>query len=561
MAEGLLILFAPVAAPADRSPLFIEHNGRHWDLTLSPHRGGTAQQSLHPQGFHRALQTHTRSSSHNGSAGCWPASGPPLFRMVSPAAAALAPAPQHEPCASSALPAFPSAAALDPALAAFLRAASDQLCRWWSESDQRSPLPLLSVLPEAAPEAQGLSPEALLDDLQLVMDGAFNPVHPGSLAHLDPPPLTASVAADLICAGLNNNLLAEELSPSLSRLERSLTAWMAEALGLGERAGGVAASGGSLSNLMALVVARQQAGLAGCSDALVFCSADAHVSIAKALMVMGLPPQALRPVPVDQDGRLCPQQLRQQLDQAHTAGLPVLAVVATAGTTVRGAVDPIAAIASLCQERGIWLHVDGAIGAVFGLSAEHRTRVPDLQLADSLTVNPQKLLGITKTSSLLLLRRPEWLARCFATGLPYMEPSWAEAHGGECGLQGTRPAEVLKLWLGLRQLGLNGIEALLSGAIERRERLQNQLASLPLELCSGPLHLLAFTPAGLDAAAAERWALQTRQRLLEQQLMLSRPLYRGRYHLKAVLGNPNTGEAQLQALAAVVAASCSSSSF
>jgi sulfinoalanine decarboxylase len=185
--------------------------------------------------------------------------------------------------------------------------------------------------------------------------------------------------------------------------------------------------------------------------------------------------------------------------------------------------------------------------------------VPDLALADSLTVNPQKLLGITKTSSLLLLRRPELLAQCFATGLPYMEPSWAEAHGGESGLQGTRPAEVLKLWLGLRQLGLSGIEALLSGAIQRRELLQQQLSSLPLELCGGPLHLLAFTPAGLDAAAAERWSLQTRQHLLEQQLMLSRPLYRGRHHLKAVLGNPNTAEAQLRALAAVLAESCSSS--
>ena len=476
--------------------------------------------------------------------------------MEGPAAAALAPAPQHEPRAASALPAFPSPAELDPALSAFLRDASDQLCRWWSESDQRSPLPLLSVLPDAAPAAHGLPPAALLEDLQLVMDGAFNPVHPGSLAHLDPPPLTASVAADLICAGLNNNLLAEELSPSLSRLERSLTAWMAEALGLGPRAGGVAASGGSLSNLMALVVAREQAGLTGASDALVFCSADAHVSIAKALMVMGLPARALRQVPVDAQGCLCPLQLQKDLDQAHASGVPVLAVVATAGTTVRGAVDPLASLADLCRDRGIWLHVDGAIGAVFGLSAAHRGRVPDLHRADSLTVNPQKLLGITKTSSLLLLRRPELLARCFATGLPYMEPSWADAHGGESGLQGTRPAEVLKLWLGLRQLGLSGIEALVSGAIQRRERLQQLLAPLPLALCGGPLHLLAFTPVGLDAAAAERWSLQTRQRLLEEQLMLSRPLYRGRHHLKAVLGNPNTGELQLQALAAVLADSC-----
>lgn len=475
--------------------------------------------------------------------------------MGRPCGVPLAPAPQPEPAAASSLPLFPDPARLDPDLQAFLQQTSDQLCRWWADSSQRSPLPLLSVLPEVAPATDGLHPLALLDDLQLVMDGAFNPVHPGSMAHLDPPPLTASVAADLICAGLNNNLLAEELSPSLSRLERSLCAWMAERLGLGAQAGGVAASGGSLSNLMALVVARQQRGLLGVQDALVFCSADAHVSIAKALAVMGLPPSALRPVPVDGSGCLQVDQLALQLDAAKAAGQPVLAVVATAGTTVRGAIDPLASMAALCRARQIWLHVDGAIGAVFGLSPRHAGLVKGLDLADSLTVNPQKLLGITKTSSLLLLRQPDALASCFATGLPYMEPSWADAHGGECGLQGTRPAEVLKLWLGLRQLGLNGIDQVLSGALERRDLLQSLLAELPLELRSGPLHLLAFTPQHLSASEAEQWSQQTRHRLLERQLMLSRPLYQGRHHLKAVLGNPHTGAAELEAVADVVAAS------
>jgi sulfinoalanine decarboxylase len=306
---------------------------------------------------------------------------------------------------------------------------------------------------------------------------------------------------------------------------------------------------------MALVVARQRAGLQGCSDALVFCSAEAHVSIGKALAVMGLPPTALRSVQVDSAGRLDPGALADGLAAAAASGQPVLAVVATAGTTVRGAVDPIAPLAALCRERGIWLHVDGAIGAVFALSPRHRARVLDLGLADSVTVNPQKLLGITKTSSLLLLRQPRLLAESFATGLPYMEPSWADAHGGECGLQGTRPAEILKLWLGLRQLGLEGIDAVISGAVQRRQRLQQLLEPLALDLLSGPLHLLAFVPRGCSADVAERWSAQTRQRLLDHQLMLSRPLHGGRHHLKAVLGNPHTTDAHLQAIATVVAAS------
>jgi L-2,4-diaminobutyrate decarboxylase len=437
-----------------------------------------------------------------------------------------------------------------------LEGASALLCRWLATADQRPPLPGLSLLPAVEPQAQGLGVSHLLADLQLVMDGAYNPNHPGALAHLDPPALPASVVGDLICAGLNNNLLAEELSPSLTRLERTLTAWLAEAIGLPSGAGGVAASGGTLSNLMALVTARRARDLATEQGAVVLASADSHVSLAKALAVMGLPAQALRRIPVDAQGCMDVGALEAEMLGLERQGVPLLAVVATAGSTVRGAVDPLVPIAALCRRHGHWLHVDAAIGGVFALAAAHRQRVAGLGLADSITVNPQKVLGITKTSSLLLLAQPQLLDAPFQTGLPYMEPSWGASHGGESGLQGTRPAEILKLWLGLRQLGLDGIAAVLDGAIGRRLLLQQLLAVDPrLEQCSGDLHLLAFSPVGADAAAAEGWSRQCRQHLLREHLMLSRPHYRGRRHLKAVLGNPHTQATHLERLAAIVLAS------
>jgi sulfinoalanine decarboxylase len=137
-----------------------------------------------------------------------------------------------------------------------------------------------------------------------------------------------------------------------------------------------------------------------------------------------------------------------------------------------------------------------------------------------------------------------------------MEPSWGGSHGGESGLQGTRPAEILKLWLGLRQLGLVGIGAVLDGAIQRRRQLQALLTpNERLQLVGGSFHLLAFTPKQLDAAGSQAWSDRTRQRLLQEQLMLSRPHYAGRHHLKAVLGNPHTKPAHLENLARVVHAS------
>jgi sulfinoalanine decarboxylase len=400
----------------------------------------------------------------------------------------------------------------------------------------------------------GLSPDRLLADLQMVMEGAYNPSHPGALAHLDPPPLVAGLAAELICAGLNNNLLAEELSPSLSRLERGLCGWLAGQIGMPAGSGGVAASGGTISNLMALVVARQRAGLATNGDGVVLCSDDSHLSLLKALTVMGLPQQALIRLPVDGEGSMEPLALEEALQALAHQGRPVIAVVATAGTTVRGAVDPLGPIADLCQRFGHWLHVDGAIGAVFALADHPLSALVGLGRADSITVNPQKLLGIPKTSSLLLLADPAVLKTSFATGLPYMEPSWGVGHGGEEGLQGTRPAEILKLWLGLRHLGQAGIMSLLEGALARRRRLQELLSvDERLVLRSGSLHLLAFAPAGLDAAASDAWSRRLRERLLAEGLLLSRPLYQGRHHLKAVLGNPHTRSQHLEHLAALVA--------
>jgi glutamate/tyrosine decarboxylase-like PLP-dependent enzyme len=442
---------------------------------------------------------------------------------------------------------------VDPALEDFLHRASSLLCGWLGRSSKSTPLPGLGPMPAIEPEGLGLSPDRLLADLQMVMEGAYNPSHPGALAHLDPPPLVAGLAAELICAGLNNNLLAEELSPSLSRLERGLCGWLAGQIGMTAGAGGVAASGGTISNLMALVVARQRAGLATNSDGVVLCSDDAHLSLLKALTVMGMPPQALIRLPVDQEGAMEPMALEETLQLLARQGRPVIAVVATAGTTVRGAVDPLGPIANLCQRFGHWLHVDGAIGAVFALADHPLAALEGLGQADSITVNPQKLLGIPKTSSLLLLADPSLLKATFATGLPYMEPSWGLGHGGEEGLQGTRAAEILKLWLGLRHLGQAGIQSLLAGALARRRRLQELLSvDGRLVLRSGSLHLLAFAPAGLDAAASDIWTRRLRERLLAEGLLLSRPLYQGRHHLKAVLGNPHTRSQHLEHLAKLV---------
>ena len=448
---------------------------------------------------------------------------------------------------------FASPHNLDRELHSLLVEAASNLCDWFAASGSQGPMPDLFDLPEASPVKEGVSNKVLLRELQLLMDGSYRPSHPGSLAHLDPPPLSASIVGELICAGLNNNLLAQELSPSLSSLERNLCQWFCKKLGLGDLSGGVAASGGSLSNLMALVMARNIAGLESDPSAVFFASDDCHVSFSKALRIMGLKQESLRKVPTDENGELKISILRSSLNQIKLEGKKCFAVVATAGTTVRGAIDPLSEIAQFCKNEKVWLHVDGAIGGVFGLSTMTSEIVQGLGSADSITVNPQKLLGIAKTSSLLLVANKKNLSSTFSTGLPYAEPiTGNDFHGGELGIQGTRSAESLKLWIGLRQLGEEGIEKILLESIKKRCYFESIIDSSKFKIISGPLHLLALTPINFSSSQASDWSVKTRNYLLSKKFMLSRPLYGDRYYLKAVMGNPNTKFDDLKLLANLI---------
>ena len=448
---------------------------------------------------------------------------------------------------------FASPHNLDRELHSLLAQASSNLCDWFAESGSQAPLPDSFELPDVYPGREGVSNNVLLSELKLLMNGSYRPSHPGSLAHLDPPPLSASIVGELICAGLNNNLLAEELSPSLSSLERNLCKWFCQRLGLGDSSGGVAASGGSLSNLMALVMARNIAGLESDPSAVFFASDDCHVSFLKALRIMGLKKESLQRIPTDENGELKISCLRSSLNKIKSEGKKCFAVVATAGTTVRGAIDPLSEIAQFCQKEKVWLHVDAAIGGIFGLSPITSEIVKGLGSADSLTVNPQKLLGIAKTSSLLLVANKNHLSSTFSTGLPYAEPSIGnDFHGGELGIQGTRSAESLKLWIGLRQLGEDGIDKILLESIKKRCYLESIIDSSKFKIISGPLHLMALTPLNHTSSQASEWSIKTRNSLLANKFMLSRPMYEDTYYLKAVMGNPNTKFDDLKLLANLI---------
>ncbi len=443
---------------------------------------------------------------------------------------------------------FPSYSGSNDNLNSLLNKTSQIICNWFSNSEKYGPLPIDEEFKFLMPSENGNSTEDLFSEIEDLISNSFNPVHPGSLAHLDPPPLILSILGDLIAAGLNNNLLAYELSPSLTNLEESLFKWFSKKIGFGDYSGGIAASGGTLSNLNALIAARDHAGLSSDPDAVFLISDEAHTSFLKCAKIMGLHENNLIKVRTDNEGCMDLICLKNKISECSKKNKKIFSIVATLGTTIRGAIDPIKGISEICKNNNIWLHIDGSIGGIYSITNIQINGLNNINYADSITINPQKILGITKTSSLLLVSNIETLKKTFSTGLPYISSNNNFLDRGELGIQGSRPAEVIKLWLGLRFLGIKGIEDILKSSIDRKVFFEKNLSSEKYEIYTGPLHIISFLPKGISIKDSNSWTKLNRIKLLKNNFMLSRPEFNGKYFLRAVMGNYNTSESHIRDL-------------
>ena len=437
---------------------------------------------------------------------------------------------------------FPSINGNNQELMYLLGKTSELLCKWYSNSNKLSPLPSINEFKVTYPQKNGSDVNKLLDEIEELIETSFCPSHPGSLAHLDPPPLTISIIGDLIAAGLNNNLLAEELSPSISRLENDTCKWLSKKIGFNENSGGIAASGGTLNNLNALVTAKYCSGLTFNNEAALIISEDAHVSFKKCAKILGLEDKNVYLVRTDKNGSMHIPTFNKIINSIICSGRKIFAVVATFGTTIRGALDPLDEIGKICKENKIWFHIDASIGGVFLISNNKFENINDFNFsnANSITINPQKLLGISKTSSLLLVSDINTLKNTFQTGLPYIDSPDDVINRGELGVQGSRPAEIIKLWLGLRFLGIRGIEKILNESLLKKSIFIEKLHESKFEIHSGPLHIVSFLPKKMNVEESNKWTLKAKKLLLEKNYMISRPLYKGKYYLRIVFGNLNT---------------------
>ena len=441
-------------------------------------------------------------------------------------------------------------------IASLLHQVVDLLVETMAQATERSPLPDsldLNIGVKAwaeVPESVG-EIGVLLREMRSHLLHSMNAAHPGYIGHMDSIPTTVSIIGDLLVAALNNNMLSVEMSPVFSRLEHVVLKQIAQLFGLGAQANGVLVSGGSLANLQALIVARNVAfdalekGLPKDKQPVFFVSEVAHTSFKKAAMVMGLGTQAAIPVATNQNSQLDIADLQHKLNQTRANGQHPFALVATAGTTVTGSIDPIPVLASIAQRHNLWFHVDAAYGGALMFSERHCHQLAGIELADSVTFNPQKWLYVAKTCAMVMFREFDQLQQHFRVLAPYMHDHDDWPNLGELTVQGTRHPDILKLWLSLQHIGRQGYSAIIDHNYEITKVFTDAVRARSfLTLASEPqMNLVCFRaePAGRLPQQRDHWNYQLQQWLVQKgNTFLSLPTYRGEKWLKTVLLNPFT---------------------
>ncbi|MEU5978988.1 pyridoxal-dependent decarboxylase [Streptomyces sp. NPDC047315] len=402
------------------------------------------------------------------------------------------------------------------------------------------------ALGDPFPQRGAGAEEALRSLVRVTAHGAADPAHPLCAAHLHTSPLALAVAADLAASALNPSMDSWDQAPAASEMEAAITAALAAEVYPGVSGAphpdALVTTGGSESNLLGLLLARERHGAVQ-----VVCGAAAHHSVRRAAWLLGLPEPVAVPGPGDV---LDPAAL----DGALTDVPPPHLVVATAGTTDTGRIDPLPQIADVCARHATELHVDAAYGGPLLFSPRHRARLSGLDRADSVAFDLHKLGWQPVAAGLFAVRDRARLAP-LATTAEYLNPD-DDTEAGLPDLLGrslrtTRRPDVLKVAVTLRALGRTGLAALVDRTVELAEQFARLVAGHPrLELWEPPtLTTVLFRPAGAtdDEVAAARRAL-----LAEGAAVLGRARADGRLWLKATLLNPRTTPSELNDLIALV---------
>ncbi len=428
-----------------------------------------------------------------------------------------------------------------------------------------APGDVAASLPLRAPtDAEPL--DAILDDLdRVVMPGVTHWNHPGFLAYFANTGSVPGILAALLIAALNQVGILWRASPVLAEMEARTTDWLRDAMGLPAGWFGMITDTASVSTLIALAAARErdpalgirQRGMAGRADLprlRVYCSDQAHSSVDKAAITLGLGAENVVRIKSDEAFRLLPEALAAAVAADRAAGMRPLAVVATVGTTSTASVDPVPAIAATCRAEGLWLHVDAAYAGVLGLLPERRDVLAGCDAADSFVVNPHKWLFTPMDCSVLWTAHPQVLRRAFSLTPAYLETAEQQValSLSDYSFHLGRRFRALKLWFVMRAFGLDGLAARLRHHCALASRFAAWVRAEPGWEVVAPvgMSVVCFRhrpPGDPDDAALERHNATILDRVnADGRVFLSHTKLGAHYVLRVAVGNIRTQEAHLR---------------
>ena len=412
------------------------------------------------------------------------------------------------------------------------------------------------------------SPDEIAKDLRAVVSNSINVSHPNTAAHLHCPPLLASLAAEVVISALNQSMDSFDQAPIATIVEQKLLRWLCAEAGLPRTADGTFTTGGSQSNHMGLLLARdtfvqrewncsaQKSGLPPEARRLrILCSEVSHFTVEKSASQLGLGADAVVRVAVDESFRMNLAALREALHSLKAQNLLPLAIVATAGTTDFGSIDPLPEIAEIAHATYAWLHVDAAYGGALLFSPARRAKLKGIELADSLSIDFHKLFWQPIPCSAFFV--------CEAASFDvikmhadYLNPELHEDEGipnlVTTSLLTSRRFDALKLWISFQSLGRERLAALIERTIALAVHAAKSIQSEPsLELiCQPPLSTVVFRyKPGRSDLDADKLNMAIRQRLLYRaDAVIGHTRVHGRQCLKFTCMNPTMMEPQMEEL-------------
>jgi aromatic-L-amino-acid decarboxylase len=396
----------------------------------------------------------------------------------------------------------------------------------------------------------------VIDDLErVIVPGLSHWQHPSFFAYFPSNGELSSVLGDYISTGLGVLGLSWQSSPALTELEEVAVGWVRQMVGLSDGWSGVIQDSASSSTLVALVCARERAATKGAGTLAVYTSAEGHSSVAKAALIAGFGRERIRKIATDANHAMRPDALAAAMKADVEAGLVPAAVVATVGTTVSTAIDPLDRIADVAEEHGMWLHVDAAMAGSAMILPECRAMWQGIERADSLVLNPHKWLGAAFDCSLYYVRDPEHLVAVMSTDPSYLrtDSDSRVSNLRDWGVPLGRRFRALKLWCLIREQGVSGLRARLRRDIENARWLEAKVKSAPEWRVVATVSLqtvcLRHEPPGLTGEALDAHTLAWVDRINRSGgAYLTPAVLDGRWIARVSVGALGTERSHVEAL-------------